>query len=52
MRCHQSGRNITMYLHHGGVRVEQAKALPIVDNVDVFAIRPKMTNGVLAVVRV
>jgi len=32
-----------MYLHHGGVRVEQAKALLIVDNADVFAIRPKMT---------
>jgi len=24
-----------MYLHHGGVRVEQAKALLIADNVDV-----------------
>jgi len=24
-----------MYPHHGGVKVEQAKALPIVDNVDV-----------------
>jgi len=40
-RCHQGGRKITMYTHHGGVRVEQAKALPIVDNADVFAIWPK-----------
>jgi len=37
MRRHQSKRNITMYPHHGGGRVEKAKALPIVGNVDVLS---------------
>jgi len=42
-----------MYPHHGGVRVEQAKALPIVDNADVSSrYGRKMTDRVLAVVRV
>jgi len=36
-----------MYLHHGGVRVGQAKALPIVDNVDVSSrYGREMTDGV------
>jgi len=35
MRCHQSGRNIAMYTHHGEVKEEQAKVLPIVDNANV-----------------
>jgi len=42
-----------MYPHHGGVRVEQAKVLPIVDNVDVSSrYGRKKTDRVLAVVRV